>query len=77
VRRVLDNDGRVGPDDVPTREEVLAIWGAAPARFRAAVALGATGLRVSEALGLSVDGIDYDERLITIIGRFNGPDSRR
>jgi integrase len=57
---------RVGPDDVPTRSEVATIWQAAPARYRAAIALGATGLRVGEVLGLTVDRLDLERRLVTI-----------
>jgi integrase len=64
-RRASDRD-RVGPDDVPTREEVAAIWNATPAPYRAAVALGATGLRIGEVLGLTADRIDLDERLVVI-----------
>jgi integrase len=65
-RRRSDDDGRVGPDDVPTRVEVAAIWSAAPSSFRAAIALGATGLRVGEVLGLTADRVDVEHRLVTI-----------
>jgi len=58
--------GRVGPDQVPTREEVTAIWQGAPRRFRAAIALGATGLRVGEVLGMTDDRLDLDARLVTV-----------
>lgn len=51
--------GRVGPDQVPTRAEVLAILDAAPERYRAAIALGAAGLRVGEVLGVQADRIDF------------------
>ena len=51
---------------MPTRDEVLAIIQSAPARFRAAVALGATGLRIVEVLGLTTDRLDLAERLVTV-----------
>lgn len=57
---------RVGPGDIPTRDEVLAIWHGAPERFRAAVALGATGLRVGEVLGLTADRVDVAGRQVTV-----------
>jgi integrase len=63
-RRVADEG--VGPDDVPTRAEVAVIWHAAPSAFRAAIARGATGLRVGEVLGLTADRIDVEHRLVTI-----------
>jgi integrase len=65
-RRRSKDDERVGPDQVPTRAEVAAIWQAAPANFRAAIALGASGVRVGEVLGLTVDRIDVEQRLVTI-----------
>jgi integrase len=65
-RRRRADDGGVGPDDVPTREEVLAILDAAPARYRAGVALGVTGLRIGEVLGLSADRVDLEARLVVI-----------
>jgi hypothetical protein len=49
--RAGEPDGRVRPDDVPTRAEVLALLDGAPPRFRAAVALGVTGLRIGEVMG--------------------------
>src|SRR4029434_1269613 len=55
-----------GPDDIPTRAEVAAIWSSAPAPYRAAIALGATGLRVGEVLGLTADRLDLEQRLVTI-----------
>ena len=64
--RAGDADGRVGPDDVPTRDEALAILEATPARYRAAIALGLTGLRVGEVLGLSADRVQLDRRLVTV-----------
>jgi integrase len=64
-RRSSDAD-RVGPNDVPTRAEVAAIWHEAAPPFRAAVALGATGLRIGEVLGLTADRLQLDRQLLTI-----------
>jgi integrase len=64
--RAGESDGKVGPDDVPTREEALAILNGAPPSFRAAIALGIAGLRVGEVLGMSADRLDLDERRVTI-----------
>ena len=65
-RRRANNPDRVGPD-APTREEVAAIWSAAPAAYRAAVALGATlGLRVGEVLGLTADRVEVENRQVNI-----------
>ena len=46
TRRGGDADQGVGADKVPTRDEVVAIIEAAPPPFRAAIALGACGLRM-------------------------------
>jgi len=43
----------------------------APARFQAAIALGATGLRVGAVLGLTSDRLDLAERLVTVDGSCN------
>lgn len=64
--RAGDADGRVGPDQVPTRAEALAILEATSGRFRAAIALGLAGLRIGEVLGMSVDRLELDRRLVTI-----------
>ena len=64
--RAGEPDGRVGPDQIPTRVEAIAILEAAPRPFRAAVALGIAGLRVGEVLGMSVDRIELDDRRVTI-----------
>lgn len=64
--RADDANGKVGPDDVPTRVEALAILEGAPARFRAAIALGLAGLRIGEVLGMSADRIELDKRTVTI-----------
>jgi integrase len=67
TRRGDDADGgRVGPDNVPTRDEVVAIIAATPARFRAAVVLGACGLRVGEVMGVTADRLDLDNRGLII-----------
>ena len=65
-RRAGEKDDRVRPEDVPTRAEALAILTGTPASFRAAVALGFTGLRVGEVLGLTADRIEIDKRRVTI-----------
>jgi integrase len=44
----------------------LAILTGAPSSFRAAVALGLTGLRVGEVLGLSADRLDLDRRRVRV-----------
>ena len=64
--RAGERDGKVTPDDVPTRAEALAILTSAPPRFRAAVALGLAGLRVGEVLGLTVDRVDLERRSVTV-----------
>ena len=65
-RRRRRDAERVGPDKVPTRVEVAAIWNAAPSPYRAAIALGSTGLRVGEVLGVTADRIDLDERSVLV-----------
>jgi integrase len=55
---VGDSDGRVSPEEVPTRDEAIAVLEAAPAQYRAAIALGVAGLRVGEVLGMCDDRID-------------------
>lgn len=64
--RADEDDGKVGPDDVPTRAEVLAILDATPPPYRAAVALGIAGLRVGEVLGLTGNRVLVDQRKVTI-----------
>ena len=64
--RAGDADGKVGPEQVPTRAEALAILAGAPLRYRAAIALGLAGLRVGEVLGMSADRLDLDKRLVTV-----------
>jgi integrase len=64
-RGALERD-RVGPQEVPTRAEVAAIWAAAPSKYRPAIALGASGMRIGEVLGLTADRVDVEERLVTI-----------
>jgi integrase len=64
--RADEADGRVGPDDVPTRAEALAILEGAPGRYRAAIALGLAGLRVGEVLGMSADRLELDRRIVTV-----------
>jgi len=65
-RRRNKDAEKVGPDDVPTRAEVSLLWTSAPARGRAAIAVGTSGLRVGEVMGLSEDRIDLASRLVTI-----------
>ncbi|MFW6087159.1 MAG: tyrosine-type recombinase/integrase [Myxococcota bacterium] len=64
--RAGERDGRVRPEDVPTRDEALAILASAPDRYRAAVALGLAGLRVGEVLGMSADRLDLRARQVTV-----------
>jgi integrase len=64
--RAGEADGKVGPEQVPTRAEALAILNSAPAPYRAAIALGLAGLRVGEVLGLSADRIELERRLVTV-----------
>jgi integrase len=64
--RAGERTGQVGPDDVPTRAEALAILAAAPAPFRAAIALGLAGLRVGEVLGMTADRLELDRRRMTV-----------
>lgn len=64
--RAGEKDGKVGPEQVPTRAEALAILEGAPPRFRAAIALGLTGLRVGEVLGMSADRLALEARTVTI-----------
>lgn len=64
--RAGENNGKVGPDQVPTRAEALAILDAAPRPFRAAIALGIAGLRIGEVLGMSADRIDLEHRKVTV-----------
>lgn len=64
--RAGESDGKVGPEQVPTRAEALKILEATPRRFRAAVALGLAGLRVGEVLGMAADRIDLEHRKVTV-----------
>ncbi len=59
-----EDDEAVGPDDVPSRAEVLDILAAAPPPFRAAIALGVNGLRIGEVMGRSQRRIRFDHRLV-------------
>jgi integrase len=67
-RRRSGDEHKVRPDDMPMRAEVAAIWTAGPNQYRAAIALGATGLRIGEVLGLTADRVDVDHRMVTIAG---------
>lgn len=64
--RADERHNQVGPHDVPTRAEAAAILASAPDRFRAAIALGLSGLRVGEVLGMSEDRIDLRCGLVTV-----------
>jgi integrase len=64
--RAGERTGQVGPEDVPTRAEALAILAGAPASFRAAIALGLAGLRVGEVLGMTADRLELDRRRVTV-----------
>lgn len=68
----------VTPDDLPTRAEIVAIMDATDDGWRAAVSLGASGLRVSEVLGLYVEQYDHASGVLTVdrqLQRINGVDS--
>jgi integrase len=68
----------VTPDDIPTRAEVVAIMEAADDAWRAAISLGASGLRVSEVLGVHVEQYDHASGVLTIdrqLQRIDGVDS--
>lgn len=64
--RADEPDGKVGPEQVPTRSEALAILEGSPAQYRAAIALGLAGLRIGEVLGMSADRLALDKRTVTI-----------
>jgi integrase len=74
--RAGERDGTVTPEMVPTRAEALAILEGAPAQYRAAIALGLTGLRVGEVLGMCADRIALDTRQVTVDQQLQriGPD---
>ena len=66
----------VSADDGPSRSDVVAIMGATPTAWRAAISLGASGLRVSEMLGVHAEQYDratgvlrVDRQLQRIDGR--------
>lgn len=59
-RRDGDEDGVVTAEQLPTRDELLAIMAAAPDRYRAAVVLGACGLRIGEVMGVTADRLDLE-----------------
>lgn len=65
-KRADDPGDKVGPEQVPTRAEALAILSAAASQWRAAHALGLAGLRIGEVLGMTVDRIDLGDRLVTV-----------
>jgi integrase len=58
---------------VPTDEDVLALYRAAPDGFAVAIVLGAgLGLRPSEATGLTADRIDFLRREVTVDRQWHG-----
>lgn len=60
------NDDRDDELVIPTLEQVSALAGAVPDRYRAVVLLLAgSGLRISEALGLRVSDVDFLRRAVT------------
>jgi integrase len=68
----------VTPDDVPTRAEVVAIMEAAPDSWRAAISLSASGLRVSEVLGVHAEQYDRASGVLVVdrqLQRIDGVDS--
>lgn len=64
--RADDVTGKVGPEQVPTRAEALAILEGAPSAYRAAIALGLAGLRVGEVLGMTADRVMLENRTVTV-----------
>lgn len=68
----------VTPDDVPTRAEVVAIMEAASDAWRASISLGASGLRVSEVLGVHREQYDRAAGVLVVdrqLQRIDGVDS--
>lgn len=65
-RRGADAGDRVGPDQVPTHAEVMKMISEAPSPFRAAIALGACGLRIGEVMGVTIDRIHLEQETLTI-----------
>jgi integrase len=64
--RAGENAGPVGPEQVPTRAEALAILAGTPTPFRAGMALGLGGLRIGDVLGLTADRVELDRRRVTV-----------
>lgn len=64
--RQRNGSERVGPEQVPTSEEVLDLIDATPDQYRAAVALGACGLRIGEVLGLQHDRLHLDRGYLVV-----------
>jgi integrase len=65
--RVAEHErGKVTPEQVPTRADVVALWRWAPARFRAPIALGTAGLRIGEVFGVGYEQLDLDARTLTV-----------
>lgn len=64
--RAGEPDGKVGPDQVPTRTEAAAILAGAPAPHRAAIALGIAGLRVGQVIGMTADRLELGRREVTV-----------
>ena len=59
-------------------DRVLAIRDGMPRRYQALVTLGAgTGVRISEALGLTLDRVDFLRRTVTIDRQLSGIESGR
>jgi integrase len=59
-----------------TRDEVLALVGASESCYRAALVLGACGLRVGEALGTTVEQFDAERRLLVVDRQLQRIDGR-
>lgn len=64
--RAGEPDGKVGPEQVPTRADASAILAGAPAPYRAAIALGIAGLRVGEVIGMTADRVELGRREVTV-----------
>lgn len=66
IQPLRDRSGKmaVGPHNVPSRAEVTMIREAVDPRWRLLISLGASGLRISEALGVHAEQFNDGELLV-------------